>query len=179
MTNTTNWVLDPSHSEVIFKVKHLMITNVQGSFKKFGASISSADNTFKGAEVSFHLDTESVDTNDANRDGHLKSPDFFDSENHKQITFTTTIDRELQAGDTFDIDGHLTIKGLSHPVKLNVEFGGFEKDPWGNDKVGFSISSKISREKWGLVWNAPLASGGLLVSDEVRIACEVQFVKQA
>jgi len=172
------WGLDPAHSEISFKVKHLMITNVKGVFKEFNASIYTTGNDFLTSEIDFWMNPASVDTGDAQRDGHLKSPDFFDVENFKQISFIGNTYEKVE-DRKYILYGDLTIKGIKKQVKLDVEFGGLAKDPWGNEKAGFTIEGKINRKDWGLNWNAPLESGGVLVSDEVRISCEVQLIKQA
>ena len=177
-TTTTKWVLDPTHSELQFKVKHLMITNVKGEFRKFNAKVSSKGIDFSTASINVTIDASSIFTNEDNRDGHLKSPDFFDVENHKEITFEGTSFKKTE-GNNFKLTGNLTIKGISKEVTLDVEFGGINKDPWGNEKAGFSMTGKINRKDWGLVWNAPLETGGVLVSDEVKISAEVQLVKEA
>lgn len=175
---TTNWVLDPTHSEIVFKVKHLMITNVKGEFRKFNASLSSDGNSFNNAAVSVSIDAASVFTNEENRDNHLKSADFFDVENNKEITFTGTSFTKVD-DENFTLKGNLTIKGVSKEISLAVEFGGVNKDPWGNEKAGFSVSGKFNRKDFGLNWNAALETGGVLVSEEVKLNAEVQFVKQA
>jgi polyisoprenoid-binding protein YceI len=177
-TKSTNakWVLDPSHSELTFKIKHLMISNVKGEFKNFTAEIDHED--FKKASIKVSIDAASISTNNSDRDNHLKSADFFDVENHPTLTFESQSLNQL-ADDEFKLKGLLAIKGVSKEVTLNVEFGGTNKDPWGNEKAGFSFEGKINRKDWGLNWNAALETGGVLVSDEVRISGEVQFVKQA
>ncbi len=171
----TKWVSDPSHSELTFKVKHLMITNVKGEFRKFNAEMEGDD--FTKSKILITIDAASISTNDDQRDGHLKAADFFDVENHKLITFEGTSFTKLNE-ENYKLKGMLSIKGISNEVNLDVEFGGINKDPWGNEKAGFSISGKINRKAWGLNWNAALESGGVLVSDEVKINSEVQFVKQ-
>lgn len=167
----TKWILDPSHSELTFKVKHMMISNVKGAFDTFNAEIEAEDDTFKQAKVTATIEADSIDTNNADRDKHLKSGDFFDTEKYPQITFTA---------DSLDenVTGELTINGVTKPVQLKVDFGGINKDPWGNTKAGFSVEGKISRKEWGLNWNAALETGGVLVSDEVKVAADLQFVKQ-
>jgi polyisoprenoid-binding protein YceI len=175
---TTKWVLDPTHSEILFKVKHLMITNVKGEFRKFNASLTSDGSNFSKAAVSVTIDADSVFTNEENRDNHLKGADFFDVENHKEITFVGTSFDKVDE-DNFTLKGMLTIKGVSKEISLDVEIGGINKDPWGNEKAGFAISGKIDRKDFGLNWNAALEAGGVLVSEEVKINAEVQFVKQA
>jgi polyisoprenoid-binding protein YceI len=175
----TKWAIDPAHSEVAFKVKHLMITNVKGSFKDFSASVYTEGNNFITSDIDFSLTTSSVDTGMADRDAHLKSPDFFDSENHRNISFSGKSIEKTGSDDSYKLLGDLTIKDVTHPVKLDVEFGGLMKDPWGNEKAGYTIEGKINRKEWGLNWNAALEAGGVLLSDDVKINCEVQLVKQA
>ncbi|MGD0754887.1 MAG: YceI family protein [Bacteroidales bacterium] len=172
------WGIDPVHSEIGFKVKHLMITNVKGEFKEFDASIYTSGEDFMTSEIDFWLNPASVDTGDTKRDEHLRSADFFDVENHKQISFTGNTYEQVDGDGSFTLYGDLTIKGIKKQIKLDVEFGGVVKDPWGNEKAGFTINGKINRKDWGLNWNAALEAGGVLVSDDVRISCEVQLVKQ-
>jgi polyisoprenoid-binding protein YceI len=167
-------VIDPSHSRVQFKVKHLMISNVLGSFKEFEGKASMVENDFASTIVSFSINTASIDTEAADRDAHLKSADFFDVENFPKIEFKgkgmTQKDEE-----NYDLNGVLTIKGISKPVVLSVEFGGLMTDPWGNKKAGFSVTGEINRKDFGMVWNAALETGGVLVSDKVKILCDVEF----
>lgn len=177
METKTKWVIDPIHSEIAFKVKHLMITNVKGVFKEFEASIYTTGDDFMSAEVDFWMDPASVDTGSADRDTHLKAADFFDVENHKEITFTANTYEAVDNDGSYELYGDLTIKGITKRIKLDVEFGGVVKDPWGNEKAGFSINGKINRKDWGLNWNATLEAGGLLVSEEVTISCEIQLLK--
>jgi polyisoprenoid-binding protein YceI len=174
----TTWAIDPSHSELIFKVKHLMISNVKGEFRSFTGTVQSNDNDFSDAVVDVTIDASSIFTNDSNRDGHLKNADFFDVENHKELTFKGSTFKKLD-DHNYQVKGLLTIKGISKLVTLDVEFGGLVVDPYGNNKAGFSISGKINRKDWGLNWNAALEAGGVMVSDEVKINAEVQLVKQA
>jgi len=176
-TKTTKWVLDPSHSEILFRVKHLMITNVRGEFRIFTAEAITKDSDFSTASVHVSIDAASLFTNEENRDAHLRSADFFDVENHKEITFDSTSVKKND-DDQLELKGNLTIRGISREVKLDVEFGGIIKDPWGAEKAGFSLIGKINRKDWGLNWNAALETGGVLVGDEVKINAEVEFVKQ-
>jgi polyisoprenoid-binding protein YceI len=171
----TKWVADPTHSEILFKVRHLMITNVKGVFRKFEAVIDSED--FTKAKINAAIDATSIFTNDDSRDEHLKSADFFDVENHPTLSFAGTAFKKID-DENYELTGNLNIKGISKEVKFDVEFGGINKDPWGNEKAGFSLSGKINRKDWGLNWNAALETGGVLVSEEVKISAEVQFVKQ-
>ena len=171
----TTWQLDPTHSELGFKVKHLMITNIKGEFRNFSAEIDGED--FSKAAISAMIDTSSIFTNEDNRDAHLKNADFFDIDNHKEMTFKgsslTKIDDE-----NFELTGMLSIKGISKEIKLGVEYGGTSKDPWGNEKMGFSINGKINRSDYGLNFNAPLETGGFLLGEEVKISADLQFVKK-
>ena len=169
------WVLDPTHSELQFKVKHLMITNVTGQFNVISGSIEADDDQFDQVAVSFSADSASVNTGNEQRDGHLKSPEFFDAEQFPTISF---VSKGFKAASG-KIEGDLTLHGVTKPVALDVEFSGTNKDPWGNEKAGFSISGKVNRTDFGLNWNAALETGGVLVSEDVRISAEVQFTKQA
>lgn len=175
---TTKWVLDPTHSELIFKIKHLMITNVKGEFQKFNITVDSKGNDFSDAKVSATIETDSIFTNNADRDAHLRSADFFDAEKFPQITFNSTELNKLD-DENYQLKGILDMHGVEKEVILDVEFGGFVKDPYGNHKAGFSVSGKLNRKDWGLNWNAALEAGGVMVSEEVRLNAEVQFVKEA
>ncbi len=174
MADMTTWVLDPTHSELLFKVKHLMITNVKGEFTDFNAEIKANGNDFESAKVSATIKSNSVYTNNTDRDKHLKSEDFFNVENHSELHFEGTSFEKLD-DHNYTLKGDLTIVGVTKPVSLDVEFGGTAKDPWGNQKAGFSITGKINRKEWGLNWNSTLETGGVLVSEEVKIMAEVQF----
>ena len=175
--NKTRWVLDPAHSEILFKVKHLMITHVKGEFRTFNAVALTQGNDFSDAKVTATLLVESVFTNNDDRDKHLRSADFFDAEIHPEMTFRS-VSMIRKGEEEFEMKGLLTMKGISKEVTLEVEFGGVNKDPWGNEKAGFSLAGKLNRKDWGLNWNAALETGGVLVSDEVKISAEVQLVKQ-
>ncbi len=170
------WILDPAHSELTFKVKHLMISNVKGEFKIFNASIDSED--FEKGKVIVRVDASSIFTNNDDRDNHLKSADFFDVEKFPGIIFESTKFEKL-SDEEYKLKGRLTIKDVTKELTLNVEYGGSNKDPWGNTKAGFSLSGKINRKDWGLNWNAALEAGGVLVGDDISISGEVQFAKQA
>ena len=167
---STKWNLDPSHSEITFKVRHMMISNVKGEFKNFNVDLESEDENFRNVKASASIDTSSISTNNTDRDNHLKSAEFFNAEAHPQITFETDSLNE-------DVTGNLTINGVTKPVKLDVDFGGINVDPWGQTKAGFSFEGKIKRSDFGLNWNAALEAGGVMVSDEVKIAGELQFIK--
>ncbi len=172
------WVLDASHSELEFKVKHLMISNVKGEFKKFDASIEGDLTSLTEAKINVKVDASSIHTNEEKRDEHLRSGDFFDVEQFKDITFVNTSILK-KSDDEFDLTGDLTLKGVTKPVTLKVEFGGVIKDPWGNDKAAFSFAGDLNRKDFGLNWNAALEAGGVLVGEVVKISGEVQFAKQA
>ncbi|MDQ3291864.1 MAG: YceI family protein [Bacteroidota bacterium] len=175
---TTKWAVDPMHSEVQFKVKHLMITTVTGYFQKFNVEAETEDDQFTSAKsVVFTADVNSISTNNEQRDTHLKSADFFDAENHGEIRFVA--DKYENVGDDdYKLHGTLTIRGISKPITVNVEFGGIVVDPYGQTKAGFTVSGKISRKEFGLTWNAVTEAGSVVVSDEIKLQAEIQLVKQ-
>ena len=152
-----------------------MITHVRGAFKVFDASVYTTVKDFTTMEIDLWIDAASISTGDENRDGHLKTADFFDVLNHKQITFISNNIGNPDAEGNYELWGELTIKGITKNIKLNMQFGGIIMDPFGNEKAGFSVSGKINRNDWGLNWNAPLETGGLLVGEEVNISCEVEL----
>ena len=176
MKKETKWSIDHSHSTIEFKVKHLMIAHVKGTFKTFDASIYTFEKDFTTAEIDLWIDTASISTGDEKRDEHLKSADFFDVENHKQITFIASTMISRNEDENYELWGEMTIKGITQNVKLDVEFGGINTDPWGNEKAGFTISGLINRTDFGLVWNATIETGGFMISDEVKIICEIELV---
>jgi polyisoprenoid-binding protein YceI len=171
------WALDPTHSEVTFKVRHMMISNVTGQFTKFDASAETDDEDFSTAKVSFTADTSSVTTGNEQRDGHLQAPDFFDTAKFPQIKFAATKYVKVDNDGNYEIYGDLSIRDITKPVKLRAEFGGVIKDPWGNTRAGFSIEGNINRKDFGLQWHAVTEAGGLVVSDDVRIHVGLEFVK--
>lgn len=173
----TKWVIDPVHSEVGFKVRHLMVTNIKGHFSEYDASIYTTDDDFMTAEIDFWINAASIDTGNPDRDAHLKSPDFLDVEKHPQIHFIGKSYESVDNDGSYTLFGDLTIRGITKQVKLDVEFGGVVKDPWGNEKAAFTVNGKVNRKDWGLVWNQPLEAGGVLVGDEVHINCEFQLKK--
>jgi polyisoprenoid-binding protein YceI len=166
----TTWNIDATHSEVQFKVKHLVISTVTGFFKKFSGVVSAEGELFEGANASFSLEVDSIDTNQADRDGHLKSPDFFDAASHPTINFDGVIKGIKLAGE-------LTIRGITKVVELDLDFGGIAKDPWGNTKAGFEINGKINRKDFGLSWSAVTEAGGLVVADEVKLHLNIELAK--
>lgn len=173
----TKWNLDPSHSQIGFKVKHLMVTNVRGAFDEYNGNIYTTGDNFNSAEIELSIYTASISTGDGRRDAHLKSPDFFDVENFKEINF-----RGVSLEKTNDSDyillGDLRIKDITKRIKLDVEFNGIVKDPWGGKRAAFEITGKISRKDFGLTWNTVLETGGVMVGDEVIINCEIQLIQQ-
>ena len=172
----TTWQLDPTHSEIGFKVKHLMITNIKGEFRNFSAAIDGEE--FSKAAISAMIDTSSIFTNEDNRDAHLKNADFFDVDNHKEMTFKGSSLNKID-DENFELTGMLSIKGISKEIKLDVEYGGTSTDPWGNEKMGISINGKINRSDYGLNFNAALETGGFLLGEEVKISADLQFVKKS
>ena len=173
----TKWGLDPSHSQIGFKVKYLMVTNVRGVFNDYTGSMYTTDDNFSGAEIDLLIDTASISTGDGTRDTHLKSPDFFDVENFREINFKgTTLERTNER--EYVLHGNLSIKAVTKRIQLNVEFNGIVKDPWGGKRAAFEIIGKINRKDFGLTWNAALETGGIMVGDEVAITCEIQLVQQ-
>ncbi|HTL09570.1 MAG TPA: YceI family protein [Chitinophagaceae bacterium] len=177
MAPKTKWKIDPTHTDIAFKVKHMMFTNVSGKIVKYDALVETTGDDFAGATVEFTGDVDSITTGTADRDAHLLSPDFFDAEKFPTLNFIATSFKKLDQGD-FEITGDLTLHGITKQIILGAEFGGLMKDPWGNIKAAFSLSGKINRKDWGLVWNAALETGGVLVGEEVKLLAEVQLIKQ-
>ena len=173
----TKWAIDPAHSEIGFKVRHLMIAHVSGTFTKFAANICTLGKDFRTSEIDLRIDASSINTGDPIRDEHLKSRDFFDVQKHKQITFISNTISKADKDGNHEMWGKLTMIGIIQKVKLQVQFGGMLNDPWGNERAGFTVTGKIKRSDWGLTWNSPTESGGLMVSDEVEILCEVELTK--
>jgi polyisoprenoid-binding protein YceI len=174
---TTKWSLDPSHSEIQFKVKHLMISTVTGAFNKFTGTVETEGEDFTTAKVHFVADIDSINTNNEHRDAHLKNGDFFDADKHPQLEF---IGKGMEKIDeeNYKLNGTLSLKGVSKPVSLNVEFGGITQDPWGNTRSGFSINGKINRKDFGMDFNAVGETGGLLLGEEIKLLANAEFVKE-
>ena len=174
-----NWKIDPTHSEVTFKVKHLMITTVTGYFKSYDLVVEtkSEDDFTTATRIEFTADINSIDTNNEQRDTHLKSADFFDAANHGQLRFVGT--KYEESGDSAKLHGDLTIRGITKPITVNVDFAGIVVDPYGQTKAGFTVTGKISRKEFGLTWSAVTEAGQVVVSDEIRLQSEIQLVKQA
>jgi len=173
----TKWVLDPTHSEVTFKIKHLMITNVSGQFNKFEANVETEGEDFMTASANFSADIDSITTNNEQRDGHLKAADFFDAAKFPKLKFVATKYENVDNDGSYELYGDLSIKDVTKNVKLDVEFGGVIKDPWGNTRAGLTISGKINRKDFGLHWNAATEAGGLVLGEEVKIHVSVEFTK--
>ena len=170
--------IDPAHSEITFKVKHLMITNVSGGFSKFNATMKCKNEDFTDAVVEFEADVESVSTNQEQRDQHLLSDDFFNAEKFPKVIFKST-SVEKKSKDEYILHGNLTIRDITKNIALHVDYTGQIKDPWGQEKVGFEITGKISRKDFGLKWNAVTEAGGIVVSDDVRLHMNVQMIREA
>jgi polyisoprenoid-binding protein YceI len=177
MEAMTNWVIDHKHSGIVFKVRHLMIAHVKGSFKIFDASITMQGNDFTSAIVHVWIDAVSIDTGNAERDVHLRGTDFFDVEKFPRIHFNSTSVVKLKEEDKYELSGELSIKGISKPVSLIVEYGGTVKDPWGKEMSGFKVDGKVNRSDWGIIFNMPLELGGVLVGEEVTITAEIELIK--
>ncbi|RSK37151.1 YceI family protein [Hymenobacter metallilatus] len=174
---TTKWVLDPMHSEVQFKIKHLVISTVTGAFKQFDGSAETEGDTFDNAQVRMSLDVNSIDTNQEQRDQHLKADDFFAVATFPHITFEST--SLAKSGSDYKLTGNLTIKDVTKPVTLDVEYGGTATDFYGNTKAGFEVSGKINRKDFGLTWEGITEAGSIVVGEDVKLLASVQFAKQA
>jgi len=175
---TQTWALDPTHSELQFKIKHLMISTVTGQFNEFKASVETDGDDFANAKVHFEATVDSISTNNEQRDAHLKNGDFFDAEKYPVIVFENE-KMEKTGEDEYKLYGTLIMRGVSKKIILNAEFGGITKDPWGNTRTGFSVTGKINRNDFGISFGAVSETGGLLLGDEVKISANVQFVKEA
>ena len=173
---STKFIADPSHSEIEFKVKHLMISTVKGKFEKFDV-VAEGDDIFSST-ITATIDTASINTNSTDRDNHLRSADFFESEKYPQMIFKSKSFTK-KGGDEYTLTGDLTIKDITKEVVVDVEYGGTMTDPWGNVKHGFSLDTKFNRKDFGLNWNAALEAGGVMVSDEVKVHGEIQLLKEA
>jgi polyisoprenoid-binding protein YceI len=173
----TKWLLDPMHSELQFKIKHLMISNVSGAFKNFSAEVETEAEDFSTAKINLAAQMDSISTKNEQRDAHLRNSDFFEVEIYPELKFKSTKVEEVD-NDTFVLHGELTIKEITKAVKLNVEFNGATKDPWGGERAGFVISGKINRTDWGVNFNSVLETGGLMLGEEVKINSEIELVKQ-
>jgi len=178
MTTASKWAIDPSHSEISFKVKHLVVTTLTGKFDTFEGALETANDDFSDANINFSADIASINTGNADRDGHLKSDDFFNTEAFPKLTFASTSFTKVGA-DEYKLAGNITLRDVTKPIELTVEYGGTATDPWGNVKAGFEINGKIKRKEFGLKWDAFTEAGGAVVSDEIKLHLNVQLVKQA
>lgn len=178
MTTTSKWVIDPSHSEISFKVKHLVVTTLTGKFETFEGGLETANEDFSDANISFTADVASINTGNADRDGHLKSDDFFNAEAFPKVTFKSTSFTKTGDGE-YKLAGNITLRDVTKPIELTVEYGGTATDPWGNVRAGFEINGKIKRKEFGLKWDVLTEAGGAVVSDEVKLHLNVELVKQA
>lgn len=177
MSDTTKlWKIDPSHSEVQFKIKHLVISTVTGNFTDFSGSLKSNNGTFEDAEASFEADINSISTNDEDRDAHLKSDDFFNAEEYPKLTFEAT-DFEKTGDDEYKVTGDMTIRDTTKKVTLDAVHGGTVEDPYGNTKAGFEVTGSINRKEFGLTWSAVTEAGNVVVGDEVKLQLNLQLVQ--
>lgn len=171
MAQYNTWKVDQAHSELQFKVRHMVISTVTGSFENFTGSVESTNEDFDQARVTLEAEVASINTNNADRDTHLKSDDFFGADAHPKLTFSGV----LHKGTNYRLVGDLTIKGVTKSIELAVDFNGSAKDPWGNLKAGFEVSGKLNRTDFGLKWNAAIETGGVLVSEEVKLIANIQL----
>ncbi|MCH5600357.1 YceI family protein [Niabella ginsengisoli] len=171
------WKIDAMHSEVGFKVKHLVISTVSGKFKTFEGTIEAENEDFSDAKISFSADIDSIDTGVTDRDGHLKGADFFEAEKYPKLTFQST--NIVKNGDDYKVTGDLTLKGVTKPVTLNVEHGGIGPNMYGQTVAGFEVTGKINRKEFGLNWSAVTEAGGIVVGDDVKLVANVELVKEA
>ncbi|MGE5425415.1 MAG: YceI family protein [Syntrophothermus sp.] len=171
------WVIDPAHTEVLFRVKHMVITTLGGKFDKFEGKIYSSSGDFSNSRAEFTADINSINTGNTDRDNHLKSPDFFDAANHPKLTFKST-SWEKVGDDEFKMQGDLTIRGTTKKIDLKVEFTGIIEDAYGNTRAGFELSGKISRKEYGLLWNMVTEAGGVVVADEIKMQVNAEVIRQ-
>ncbi|PKG47555.1 MULTISPECIES: YceI family protein [unclassified Planococcus (in: firmicutes)] len=167
------WTVDQAHSEIGFSVKHMMISKVKGSFASYEAQVEADENNLENALIDFKIDVTSIDTNNEDRDNHLRSADFFDAEQHPHITFNAT-DIRKKDDDEYELEGDLTIKGITRPAKFEAEYGGKATNPWGVEVVAYNVNGKINRKDFGLTWNQALETGGVLVGEDIKLNLEIQ-----
>jgi polyisoprenoid-binding protein YceI len=170
----TSWQIDPAHSKIGFTVTHLVISEVEGSFNKVDGKLVSTKPDFTDSQIEFTADVNSIDTDNEDRDKHLKSADFFDAAKHDKISFVSKSFKKV-SGNNYKLAGDLTIKGVTKPVTFDVVYGGTAKDPYGNTKAGFKVTGKISRKDYGLTWNTLTEAGGAVVGDEVNLVGKIQL----
>lgn len=172
------YTIDTAHSEITFKIRHLMITNVNGRFTKFEGKMITSSDDLTNAEIDFEADIDSINTNNEQRDGHLRTGDFFDAAQYPKLIFKST-SLEKQGGDVYKLNGNLTLHGVTKPITMSAEYGGASNDFYGNSKIGFALSGSLHRKDYGLEWNAALETGGVALSDEVKLMLDIQLIKQA
>lgn len=177
-TTTSTWTIDADHSEVGFAVKHLMVATVKGTFRRFSGHVVLDENNMSASSIEANIETASIDTRQDQRDAHLRSPDFFDAENHPLITFRSRKVERLRHG-YYSAIGDLTIRGTTREVVLDVEETGRGGDPWGNQRIGYSARTTINREDFGLTWNQALETGGVVVGKDVKISLDIETIQQA
>lgn len=175
---TTKWVLDPTHTEISFKVRHLVVTTVTGKFETFDGVVETSNDDFSNAHITFNADVASISTGNADRDGHLKSDDFFNAEAFPKLTFVSASFTKVNDTD-YKLTGDITIRNMTKSIELTAEYGGTAVDPWGNTKAGFEINGKINRKDFDLKWSAMTEAGGAVVSDEVKLHLNIELHKQA
>lgn len=175
---TTKWILDPSHSEIQFKVRHLMVSYATGRFTQFNATVETNGDDLTTAKVKFTADVHSISTDNEQRDAHLKNSDFFDAENHPELKFESNRLEKISE-DEYKVYGTLTMRGISKEIVLQAEYGGIMIDPWGNSRTGFSITGKINRKDFGVSFGMVSETGGVLLGDDVKISANVEFIKEA
>lgn len=178
MATSTKWSIDPMHSEVQFKVKHLVISTVSGFFKSFSGTVETENDDFSDAKIEFSIDIDSLDTTQTQRDEHLKSAEFFDAAQYPHITFKSTSFTKT-GDDEYALKGDLTIKGITKPVTLDVEYGGSAADFYGNTKAGFEVTGKINRKEFGLTWDGVTEAGSIVVGEDIKLTINAQLSKQA
>lgn len=176
MKNKTTWVIDPVHSEVLFKIKHLVISSVTGSFRKFEGNVISEETDFSNAKFALSIDVKSIDTNQSQRDEHLQSGDFFEADTYPEIIFDSTSFLKVN-NNHYNMIGNLTLKGVTKPIELYVEYGGFENDGHGNVKHGFEITGIVNRKEFGMSWNKITDKGGLGLGEDVKLIANIQISK--
>lgn len=176
--STAKWTLDPAHTLVEFSVKHMMIATVKGRFTGIEGEIEADPADLTTANISASVSAAGIDTREEQRDGHLRSADFFDAENHPKLTFASKQVRHT-GKDEYAVTGDLTIRGITREVTFKMVYEGTGKDPWGNQRIGLSIVGKVNRKDWNLTWNVALEAGGFLVGEEVRIEIQIQAVRAA
>lgn len=176
MANNTKWIIDPTHSDVQFKIKHLVISTVTGSFRKFEGGLTSVGDDFNQAKINFSIDVKSIDTNQAQRDGHLQTGDFFAADIYPTINFESTSFVKVSDSD-YKMVGNLTLRGVTKPLELKVEYGGSENDGHGNIKHGFEVTGIVNRKEFGMTWNKLTDTGGLGLGEDIKLIANIQILK--